>query len=188
VTNVALFKIFFLKKTKKKYLRLVLTSAKRDKQKGNNFFLFGQSMQQLRVAVIVVAILLIILFGVSLVRNNSRSVAIVESKLDQQPAAKISRSSAVIPDDMAAFPRRHVAFNPMVEVMQDVDTTFHQDYRTDQGTRARKRQAASEKSGGFQESELFARLTHDAPFMAPLSTQTEFQQTSIGETQRIPMQ
>lgn len=159
-------------------------------KRATNFFIRSESMLQLRVAVIVVAILVIIIFGVFLVRTNTKSpapvaAAVEEKKPDQKPTQ--SRSSAVIPDDMAAFPRRHVAFNPMVEVMQDVDVTFHPDVNTNQGTRARKRQAAADKSGGFQESELFARLTQGASFMTPLSSQTEFTQTSIGEAKPIPM-
>lgn len=146
--------------------------------------------QQLRVAAIIIAILIVIFFGVSLVRKHAPAKPVESAPpVPSQPQVRASKASAVIPDDMAAFPHRHVAFNPMVEVMQDIDAQpnpFRPEYRGDQGTRARKRQAAADNSGGFQESEMFARMAHDAPFMAPLSSQTEFQQTSIGE-QPIPM-
>lgn len=138
--------------------------------------------QRLRIAVIVIAVFVLIFFGISLVRRNVPQT--VETKEQQKlPVIKTSRSSAVIPDDMASVARHHVAFNPLVEVLHDIeprmDSTFKQDYRTDSGSRARKRQAAGENA--FQESELFARLAQDAPFMAPLSSHTEFHQSTLGE-------
>lgn len=151
-----------------------------------------QVPHQLRVAIIVIAIAVVIIFGLFLVRKHAPQAAVVEQPTPPpppEPKLKTSRGT-VIPDDMASVAHRHVAFNPVVEVMQDIPAgaaTFPQEYRTDSGTRARKRQAAADNSGGFQESELFARLAQDAPYMAPLSSQTEFQQSTMGEERPLPM-
>ena len=125
---------------------------------------------QLRVAVIIIALLIVIFFGITLVRRNTTTP-----------------NPVVVPEVKAssATEQRHVAFNPVVQVIHETEAqpeTFRHEYRTKQSTRARKRQAAADKSAGcFQESEMFARMAHAAPFMPPLSSQSEFQQTTIGE-------
>lgn len=145
--------------------------------------------EHLRLAVVVIVVLIVISFGIALVRKNVPAPGGVTASPPEETKPTVKASRSVLPDDMAMVVRRHVEFNPMVEVMQDVDTTaFRPEYRTAGGsTRARKRQAVSSENGGFQESELFNRMTHDASFMAPIASGTQFQQQDLNEESSVGM-